>query len=839
MLLFRKKNCPKIVCESGVLFMNSFVAGVFFVTSCLLPAAPTAIEDFVIDYCLDCHDSAEEKGGLNLEDLKIDPNDPKEFSIWQMVHDRVEAGEMPPKKKAQPGAEEKGAALKWLDGQLKEFDRKRQERDGRVPLRRLNRTEYEYTMRDLLHLPQLEVRAMLPPDGKNHGFDNVSSALDLSYVQLGRYLEASGKALDEAMKLAPPVKLETNRFQALDEGRFKSQVEKGKEAVKIGNAVGLLRQPNSAQAQWFFTKFRPPADGYYKLRAKTFGFLWDKGKAVEADRPHVFSLHSVFGTMNRQLAIFDVPSMKNPEVREATIYLKRGDQVEIYFGSLDDRNKGRTPLEEYVAPGVAVEWLEAEGPLPDPAGYPTAAYRSLFGGLPIVPWTADLDVKKPERPMIVQGNGKRARWEIDKRAELFVVDPGKDAEATARKLLESFMERAFRRPVPEGEVERYLALVRPKLGKKFSFQDAMKPGFQGVLCSPDFVFLQESKTLDGYARAARLSYFLWRSMPDERLVEIARTDPGKLAGEVERMLKDPKAERFVEDFTGQWLELRHLSETQPDEQLYPEFDSLLLHSMPLETRDFFRAMLERDLGADHLVDSKFTFVNAPLAQLYGLKGIEGVALREVALPEDSVRGGLITQASLMKVTANGTTTSPVIRGVWILDRLLGKPAPPPPPGTPAIEPDIRGATTVREQLAKHSSDTSCARCHVNIDPPGFALESFDPIGTYREHYRVLGGGKPARKGVRYRIGPEVDSSGIAPGGEKFEDIESFRRILLKDERQLARNLMGRLITFGTGAAVSYADREAVESLLDECSQKRYGIRSMIYALVRHELFSTK
>lgn len=802
-------------------------------------AAPEMMEDFVIDYCTDCHDSAEAKGGLNLEDLKIDPSDPKEFSIWELVHDRVEAGEMPPKKKDQPEGKEKEAALKWLDGQLKEADLKRQARDGRVPLRRLNRTEYEYSMRDLLHLPELEVREMLPPDGENHGFDNVSSALDLSYVQLGRYLEASGKALDEAMKLEPPVKMKTERFPALEEGRFKSVVEKQKEALKLGNAVGLLRQPNSAQAQWWFSKFRPPVDGYYKLRAKTFGFLWNRGAAVMTDDPHVFSLHAVFGTMNRQLAIFDVPSMARPEVREATVYLKRGDQIEIFFGSLDDRNKGKTPLNEYVAPGVAVEWLEAEGPFPDPAGYPTAAYRSLFGDLPIERWTEESGVKQPAKTMIVEGNGKRAQWKVNKSERHYVVNPGPDPEATAKRLLTNFMERAFRRPVPEGEVERYLALVRPKLAKKVAFQEAMKQGFQGVLCSPDFLFLQESEPLDGYARAARLSYFLWRSMPDERLLEVARNAPDKLADEVERMLKDPKAERFVKDFTGQWLGLRKLSETQPDEVLYPEFDSLLLHSMPLETQSFFRAMLERDLGADHLVDSDFTFLNAPLADLYGIKDVKGVGIREVKLPEDSVRGGLITQASLMKITANGTTTSPVIRGVWILDRLLGKPAPPPPPGTPAIEPDIRGATTVREQLIKHSSDTSCARCHVNIDPPGFALESFDPIGTYRENYRVLGDGKPAKKGVRYRVGPPVDSSGTAPGGESFDNIDSFREILLKDERQLARNLMGRLITFGTGAGVSYADREAVECLLDETVNKDYGVRTMIHALVRSELFSKK
>ena len=394
------------------------------------------------------------------------------------------------------------------------------------------------------------------------------------------------------------------------------------------------------------------------------------------DRPHVASLFSLFGTTSRHLTTFDVPPLDSPGVSEATVYIRRGDQVEIQFGSLDDRNKGKTPLEEYTAPGIAVEWLEVEGPLPEPAGYPTVAYRALFGDLPIVPWEESSGLKRPSRPIIVQGNGKRVRFEPDKRALPFRVDPGEDPETTARRLLLDFMRRAFRRPVPEGEVERYLSLVRPKLEAKLCFQEAIRPGFKAILCSPDFLFFEEGDaagSLDGFALASRLSYFLWRSMPDKRLLEQAEKDPSAIPGEVDRMLKDAKAERFLEDFTGQWLSLRKINETQPDEQLYPEFDPLVQDAMVAETRAFVREMIEKDLGVAHLIDSDFTYANAPLARIYGLEGIEGVGLQRVSLPANSVRGGVLTHGSILKVTANGTTTSPVVRGVWVLEHLLGSP----------------------------------------------------------------------------------------------------------------------------------------------------------------------
>jgi hypothetical protein len=272
---------------------------------------------------------------------------------------------------------------------------------------------------------------------------------------------------------------------------------------------------------------------------------------------------------------------------------------------------------------------------------------------------------------------------------------------------------------------------------------------------------------------------------------------------------------------------------------------LLLHSMVDETQAYFTKMLQDDLGASHLADSDFAMLNARLAELYEIPNVEGVDIRAVDLPDDSVRGGLLTQAAILKVTANGTSTSPVTRGAWVIDRLLGQPVPPPPPGIAAVEPDLRGTVTIREQLAKHRDNAACASCHRKMDPPGFALESFDVIGGYRDRYRSLGEGDTVDKTfkgnrpVKYKLGLPVDSSGVAPSGEPFSDVEEFRTILLGQEEQLARSLAVKLLVYATGAGVEFADREPFEAILAETKESEYGLRSLIHAIVQSETFQKK
>ncbi len=805
---------------------------------------------FVKGHCLDCHSGPEAEAGLSLDVLESPSTSQAAFRHWVQVHDRVREGEMPPPDAEQPAAAEVDAFLASLGGRLRAIDEARVAKEGRTELRRLNRAEYEATLRDLLDLPHLQVASLLPVDASAGGFDNVGSALNLSYVQMARHLEAANVALDEAMALRPRPETVTVHVPATDSGRISQVVEKGKEAVPIGEAVGLLRQPNTAQAPWTWGKFRPMATGSYRIRMKAFGFLWDRGEVKPANRPHSVAFYAIWGSTKRPLGRFDVSGVPDePTVIDFTTRLEQGDQIEIRFDALDDRNLGQRTLEEYTAPGVAVEWLKTEGPIVET--WPPPSRSRLFGDLPVQPWSPETGLAEPPTPIVVDGFGKRAKLRPAKpgRAELLHVVP-RDAEADARRLLHDFAARALRRPVPESELDEHLALVRGKLADEVCFQEAMRLGFQSVLCSPEFLFLLEKPgRLDDHALASRLSYFLWSSLPDAPLRRSADrgelSRPEVLRRHVERMLDDPRSERFVENFTGQWLDLRRITVTQPDEELYPEFDRLLLDSMTEETRAYFRTMLAENLVADHVVDSDFAMVNGRLARHYGLPDVDGVAIRRVPLPESSVRGGLLTQASVLKVTANGTTTSPVTRGAWVQERLLGRHVPPPPASVPAIEPDLRGTTTVREQLVKHREDPACARCHVSLDPPGFALESFDVIGGWRDRYRSLGEGDPVNlrvrrdQKVRYKLGPAVDASGELAEDATFDDVNEFRRLLLRDRAALARNLVGKLLVYATGAELGFSDRAAVEEIVARTRDDDHGLRTLVHEIVQSETFRSK
>jgi hypothetical protein len=374
---------------------------------------------------------------------------------------------------------------------------------------------------------------------------------------------------------------------------------------------------------------------------------------------------------------------------------------------------------------------------------------------------------------------------------------------------------------------------------------------KAVVCSPDFLYLSAPPgPLNDFDLATRLAYFLWNTTPDDTLLELA--GKGKLGAktelraQVERMLADPKAHDFTVNFTGQWLNLRNLMATVPDKKLYPEFDQLLEWSMPLETHLFFEEILKHDRSLLEFVDARWSMLNRRLAEHYRIPGVTGQNFRKVELPPGSHRGGLLTQAAVLRVTANGTNTSPVVRGAWVLDRILGTPTPPPPKDVPAVEPDIRGATTIREQLAKHRSIDSCAVCHTRIDPPGNALESFDVIGGWREHYRVLGTLSKdkilvatQRGKVGLGRGPKVDSADELSGGRKFADIDGLKQLLSAEPDQIARCLTEKLLVYATGHKVEMADRAAVDKIVAEVRPQQYGFRSLIHAVVQSPTFRSK
>jgi hypothetical protein len=517
-------------------------------------------------------------------------------------------------------------------------------------------------------------------------------------------------------------------------------------------------------------------------------------------------------------------------------------------------------------PGYAVQWIEVEGPFYDDDYQ--SGYRLLFGELPLrrVDGTGpgvSLDsipgagapaggrgfAGRGGGPGRVAGRGGAGSGTAATVVEVDAPNPAEDA----LRLLRTFMSAAYRRPVEEADVRRFHALFEAEFAKGQGFAKSMLAAYSAVLASPRFVFVEERPgRLDDMALATRLSLFLWNSTPDATLRDLAARGelgrPDVLRAQTCRLLDDPKSRRFVQAFTDYWLDLRKVDETSPSSTIYNDYeldDPLKLAAVE-EARLFFSELLRADLPARNVVHSDFTFLNERLANHYGIAGVRGAAMRKVALPPDSPRGGVMTQAAVLKVTANGTTTSPVIRGHWVTERILGIETSPPPPSVKAVEPDIRGAVTIRQQLEKHRSDKTCAACHSVMDPPGFALESFDVMGAFRDRYRAVSDSVPPVKGygmngqkLEYHWGLPVDAAGELPDGTPFEDVREFKQLVLKDETALAGNLVRQLSVFATGAPVGFGDRPEIEAVLARAKAREYGVRTLIEELIQSPLFQNK
>ncbi|MEM7146426.1 MAG: DUF1592 domain-containing protein [Verrucomicrobiota bacterium] len=817
------------------------------------------IDEFLAMHCFDCHDSDVRKGDLDLTALEYDFSDPAGHSAWGIVLERVENGEMPPAKKPRPEVGELKAVTEVLLGELAEVERERNVSEGRATVRRLNRREYEETLREVLALPHLSVAEALPPEGNSFGYDKSAAALDFSHVHASRLMEAADMGLRRAM--APTrerPESQTIRFDVRDPKNFERNFNGFNALLKQTKGIPLNGMEVDKTMRYFQGDFerriaghaidlpprfdgfaifingafnlgmtirplKPTVAGYYKIRVNGFGVLNDHGELVASERMETVGLYS----NDRTLGFIDLPPYE-PSTGEITVWLEPDDVIKPLVASAPfPRVKGLTrgkPGEEYVgepvyerfrAHGVAFRWFELEGPLYE--SWPPESHLRLFG-----------DHFPGEE---VEG---------DDEVELI---------EEARSLMWRFLGRALRRPATPEDMAVPMQTVVRKLKRDEPFEEAMISGYRAVLTSPDFLLMRMSPgRLDGHALAERLSYFLWNSPPDGDLIRLAKTGrilrKDVLRGQVDRLLDDARSERFVEHFLDKWLKLEDIALTEPDANLYPEYTPLLMDSALWETRAYFAEMLARDLGARHVVESDFLMINQRLAELYGIPGVFGNEIRKVSLEEGSVRGGFLTQAALLKTSANGTVTSPVVRGDYVLTHLLGTPPPPPPPSVPAVEPDISGVTTIREQLARHREDEACAGCHAKIDPPGFALESFDVMGGYRERYRSLEKGKllglvlEARP-AQTRAGLAVDGSGEFEDGSEFRGIRDFRDLLVKREDELARNLLEQLIVYGTGEPVGFADREIIDEILDSAAGDGYGVRTLIHLIVRSRLFLEK
>ncbi len=811
---------------------------------------PEPIASLIEQNCLECHDSDTRKGKLDLTALSFDLSDPTQMERWVQVFDRVEKNEMPPKS-ASMTPEHRKNLLTALEKPLHAASAATTAQNGRGPMRRLNRIEFEQNLRDLLALPHLDIRDILPADREAHHFDKVASTLDISHVQLTGYLDAVETGLRQAMvtSSAPP-ESKTNRvvgkqlgprrttggvqslFYARN-GKGFDLDEKTADSSKETDfdpdiEFGLFRSPGWPYAVYPKTVIAS-ATGEYRVRfsarsvLQTTGFVFKKGTQpvpmnFRARKP---SSHDIAEDVRVTGGIIDV----QPEggVYETTVYLLRGQTIEYGLLGLPAPQidaQGKTgyyrypPLPEAGQPGIAFQWLELEGPI-TPTSWPPASHRVLFDDL-----GADVKSANPT--------------------------------ADAKRLLRRFVSIAAREPVPEEAVPQFERLVLDALRDGASLADALLCGYQAFLCSDLFLYLREPiATGDHFAIANRLSHFLTDTRPDQSLLDLALQkrlrDPEVLRSETNRLIASNRFEQFVAHFTDCWLELRDLRRDDPDIRLYPEYrlDDYLVQSMGQETRAFFTAMLRDNLPAASLIDSDFTFTNDRLARHYGLPDVTGSAIRRSVLPKDSPYGGLLTQGTILKVSANGTSTSPVLRGAWVMDRLIGQPPPPPPPGVPAVEPDIRGAKTMRELLAQHTKSRICAACHADFDPVGLALESFDILGAWRTRYRGTSDGEQvtgidrAGHDFAFTLAGHVDPSGSLADGSTFTNIHELKAIFAKKPRQLARNLLHQFTVYATGTPVQFADRRDIEAMLDECANDGYRVRDLMHALIQSPIYLGK
>ncbi len=818
------------------------------------PPMPASTRAVLEAYCLDCHDDTTRKARFSLESLLATPDDHIAIAGWTRVYDKLAAHEMPPADETQPTVAERHEVTGWLRKALHASSLFRQQNEGRVTLRRLNAREYEHTLLDLLGI-SVELKSLLPEDAMTAGFDTVSAGLDTSAAHLLRYQLAADKALAAAITPVPHTTTDRRTARQRWDQWFPADREDQRQSSRLhlhfsarldGEALVFHEQTESNS----FLEMEigePPVPGRYRLRARVSARNTE-GKPLPVlffriGIPREFNVNNA-----RIIAVRDAPA-GTPAVIEEEItvtddpHLGAGRRIGLKGWSLpvqkhpDDLRKdlaaGTPP--DFSRPGLAVDWVELEGPIGGAPGY-----HVLFGDLPRGPRLHQNGPGQTTRPEPADEAGKDP-------PEPQSQDPYRDAD----RLIRSFLPAAFRRPVDEETAAPFVRFAHERLERGYPFAGAMIAAYRNILCSPRFLMLIEKPgPLDDHALASRLSAFLWSSRPDDALLARAATgrlhQPDVLRREVDRMLADPKAERFIASFTAQWLDLRHLHMTKPDTR-YVEFDDHLLWSMPRETTAFFEEMLRHDRPASEFIASDWTFLDARLARHYGVPGVHSWEMQRTGLPASARRGGVMTHAAILKVTANGTTTSPILRGKWVLEKLLDQPPAPPPPDIPALEPDIRGATTIRQQLEKHRHLPACASCHVKIDPPGFALETYDVIGGWRDWYRAARDGQGGREQValaRYPEhqvwrGPDVEQGFTTPAGRPFRDIDEYRQILLEDEDQIARNLAAKLIIYATGAGIQFADREVIEEIVRETRPHRHGLRSILHCVVQSRCFLSK
>lgn len=820
--------------------IKNSVAGL---TGCLVPvllslsvlaavhSAEVDVAPLIESACIHCHD-ADTETGLNFETLSHDLSDPVAFRTWESVFDRVADGQMPPESEDRPDPEALASALNMLERGLRSESAARQEVEGRVKARRLTKLEFGYTLQDLL-LIEGDVTSGIPDEAESGSFDNVGASQRLSAIHMESYLDAADRALALAIRTERnPFRRSENNYNWLQEWHDKPLNLGGSITRKRDSGSGIVLFRDADYLTVFkFASFNPYSGpsvaGTYRLTAEVAAIQTDEvltAKIIAKSPSGGARLLKAVDLLPGETQVVDVEAYLEPGVLPYLTFVDPAEKIGGVFSAGGAQN--------YKGPGLAIHSQAVEGPLAD--SWPPASTRRLLHGVELDERSWILQIANG----VVGGGGSN---------DGFRVRLTKDAQQHLSDIVRRFAALAFRRPVVEEEIEAFSRLACAAIEEERPFIEAVKIPLRSMLASPQFLlFGGEPGKLDDFALANRLAYFLWKSMPDEQLFTLAAegklSDPVVLAGQVDRMLADSKANRFVVDFLGQWLRLNKVNVTTPDDGLYPEFDEVLSQSIPQETQAFFTELIQKNESLSKLIDCDYTMLNRRLAEHYGIESVQGQAFQRVELPDDSPRGGILTQAAILKTTANGTNTSPVMRGNFVLTNVLGTPPSPPPPNVGSIEPDTRGRTTIREILAAHREIESCNQCHREIDPPGFALESFDPVGGYRTAYRVSGG-EYTVGGIATKLPPKpgraVDASGVTSEGVSFSGIQEFKKLLMKRKPQVARNFISKLAVYATGAEIQFADRDEIEAILARASENDYPVRDILHEVVASKMFRHK
>ncbi len=737
-----------------------------------LPDFQPDVAPLLQKYCYGCHGAEKQRGGVALHKYRSIEAMQADRGTWTSVIEAIESEAMPPEDQPRPSVEERARMVELLERSLFHLDCEKVRDPGRVTIRRLNRAEYNNTVRDLLAV-ELTPADDFPSDDVGEGFDNIGDVLSLPPLLMEKYLDAAetlatAAIVDRSPDSAPRVKRE--RQQLSSEG-----------GVRM-DEYGVYALYSSGEVSG---PFDLPRDGEYLLRVEA-------GAQQAGDEPARLELR----LDGRKLQVFDVKApANNPEFFEHKLKVTGGKHrlsgafINDYYNPQAANPKDRDR-------NLYIRSLEVVGPLDFRAEDLPPSHRQLVRVRP---------------------------------------GEGRGVEQAAREVLQPFVRRAFRRPARPGEVERYVQLVKMVVDKGESYEHGLRVAVAGVLVSPHFLFRVEqdpapddpdqTHPLNDYELASRLSYFLWSSMPDERLFELAEAGTlhrdDVLRTEVARMLRSEKAQALVENFGGQWLNLRNLDGVTPDPTRFPEFDEDLKRAMRKETELFFASVMREDRSLLDFLTADFTFVNERLAQHYGLKEVAGEDFRRVVL-DGNRRRGILTHASVLTLTSNPTRTSPVKRGKWILENILGTPPPDPPPNVPELEEAQTAApdASLREQLELHSRDPGCAVCHRKMDALGFGLENFDAVGRWRDRDGSL----------------PVDATGSLPGGVTFRGPAEMAEYLAGQKEPFSRALAGKMLTYALGRGLEFYDRCAIDKIVEALEPNDYRFSVLVTEIVKSEPF---